>query len=80
MCVDYCNRTCFRCYIRASLSFYSKRYGLPGDYAKIEYLFHQANEDVVIIGSSVAINSFMPDIMMVVWEFLFLMGGVMLRT
>ena len=46
------------------MSFYSKRYGLPGDYAKIEYLFHQANEDVVIIGSSVAINSFMPDIMM----------------
>ena len=46
------------------MSFYSKRYGLPGDYAKIEYLFHQANEDVVIIGSSVAINSFMPDILM----------------
>ena len=26
------------------MSFYSKRYGLPGDYVKIEYLFHQAND------------------------------------
>ena len=45
-----------------------------GKLCKIEYLFHQANEDVVIIGSSVAINSFMPDIMMDSLEFLFLMG------
>ena len=62
------------------MSFYSKRYGLPGDYAKIEYLFHQANEDVVIIGSSVAINSFMPDIMMDSLGISVFMGGVMLRT
>ena len=46
------------------MSFYSNKYGLPGDYTKIEYLFRQSDDDVVIIGSSVAINSFMPDIMM----------------
>ena len=46
------------------MSFYSNKYGLPGDYMKIEYLFRQSDDDVVIIGSSVAINSFMPDIMM----------------
>ena len=46
------------------MSFYAKRYGLPGDYAKIEYMFKQSQDDVVIIGSSVAINSFMPSLMM----------------
>lgn len=46
------------------MSFYSKRYGLPGDYAKIEYLFRQSQDDVLILGSSVAINSFMPAAMM----------------
>lgn len=46
------------------MSFYSKRYGLPGDSAKIEYLFRESEDDVVIIGSSTAINSFMPSLMM----------------
>lgn len=46
------------------MSFYSKKYGLPGDNAKIDYLFHRSQDDVVIIGSSTAINSFMPSLMM----------------
>ncbi len=45
------------------MSYYSEKQGLPGDYTKIEYLFRESQEDVVIVGASVAINSIMPDLM-----------------
>ena len=39
---------------------YSKKHSLPGDYAKIEYLMNASDEDMIIVGSSNAINAFIP--------------------
>ncbi len=57
------------------MSLYSERRGLPGDYTKIEYLFREAQDDVVIVGSSVAINSFMTEMMSDSLELSFFNGG-----
>ena len=39
---------------------YTKKHEYPGDYLKIEYLMKKANEDIIILGSSVGINSYIP--------------------
>ena len=41
---------------------YVKNNKLPGDYASIDYLLKDADEDVIILGSSVALNSINPTI------------------
>ncbi|MCL1938510.1 MAG: hypothetical protein FWF52_08980 [Candidatus Azobacteroides sp.] len=41
---------------------YLRRHSLPGEYQKIEYLMKDAKEEMVIIGSSVAISSYIPQI------------------
>ena len=41
---------------------YTSKHSLPGDYAKIDYLMKSADEDMIIIGSSMAINAFIPQI------------------
>jgi hypothetical protein len=33
---------------------------LPGDYAKIDYLMNEADEEMIILGSSIAINALIP--------------------
>ncbi|MBQ7691366.1 MAG: hypothetical protein IJT30_09315 [Muribaculaceae bacterium] len=49
------------------LGFVAKRYVtthiLPGDYQAIDYLINRSNEECLIIGSSLAINSLMPSLM-----------------
>ena len=49
------------------LGFFAKRYVtthiLPGDYQAIDYLINRSNEECLIIGSSLAINSLMPSLM-----------------
>jgi hypothetical protein len=42
---------------------YSAKHPLPGDYLKIEYMMKSSDEDMLIIGSSVAINAYIPQIM-----------------
>lgn len=42
--------------------YYLNHYKLPGDYRSIDYVVRDANEDVMILGSSVALNSLMPGI------------------
>ena len=39
---------------------YVKSHPLPGDYRAIDYLINQSDEDCLILGSSLAINSLMP--------------------
>ena len=41
---------------------YLRHHSLPGDYQKIEYLMKDAQEEMIIIGSSVAINGYVPQI------------------
>jgi hypothetical protein len=41
---------------------YLSKHSLPGDYLKIDYLMNQADEDMIILGSSVAINAYIPQI------------------
>ncbi|MDH8700874.1 hypothetical protein M2138_000208 [Dysgonomonadaceae bacterium PH5-43] len=44
------------------MNIYSSKNSLPGDYSKIDYLMKSANEDMIIVGSSTAINAFIPQI------------------
>ena len=44
------------------LADWQKKIGLKGDYRPIEYIMKECNEDVLIMGSSVALNSFIPSI------------------
>ena len=37
--------------------YYVNNYQIPGDYRTIDYLIKETNDDVLIIGSSVALNS-----------------------
>jgi hypothetical protein len=46
----------FGCLINAFLS----NHHLPGDYTKIEYLLKNSDEEMIIIGSSTAINAYIP--------------------
>jgi hypothetical protein len=39
---------------------YLTKHSLPGDYAKIEYLMKETDEDMLILGSSIAINAYIP--------------------
>lgn len=41
---------------------YVKNHRLPGDCASIDYVVKDANEDIVILGNSVALNSLNPDV------------------
>jgi hypothetical protein len=41
---------------------YLSRHSLPGDYAKIDYLMKEAGEEMLIIGSSTAINAYIPQL------------------
>lgn len=41
---------------------YVESHTLPGDYKSIDYLLKEADEDIIILGSSIALNSTMPDI------------------
>lgn len=41
---------------------YREKYGLHGDYKPIEYVMRECDEDVLLIGSSVVLNSLMPSI------------------
>ncbi len=45
-----------------SMQSYLKHYKLPGDYRSIDYVVNEAKEDVIIIGSSVALHSIIPTI------------------
>ncbi|MDR3219043.1 MAG: hypothetical protein LBU22_08750 [Dysgonamonadaceae bacterium] len=45
------------------VDFYTAKHPLPGDYLKIEYLMKSSDEDMLIIGSSVTINAYIPQIM-----------------
>ena len=44
------------------MNIYRKKYNLPGDYLRIEYLIKNANEDMILLSSSVGRNSFIPEI------------------
>jgi hypothetical protein len=41
---------------------YLSKYSLPGEYRKIEYLMKESSEDLIILGSSLAINAYIPEI------------------
>ena len=41
-------------------SFYVKNYRLPGDYGSVDYLMKDSKDDILILGSSVAMNSMRP--------------------
>lgn len=41
---------------------YVKKYGLHGDYKSVEYVIKECKDDVLLIGSSVVINSLMPTV------------------
>lgn len=42
--------------------YYVNNHTLPGDYQPIDYLIKQTNEDIILLGSSVVLNSVMPAI------------------
>lgn len=42
--------------------YYVKNHPLPGDYRSIDYIIKESKDEVVILGSSVALNSFMPSL------------------
>ncbi len=46
----------------AFCNWYVKNKSLPGDYESVDYLIKRSNDDVVILGSSIALNSLMPTI------------------
>jgi hypothetical protein len=48
----------FGCFTRSYLS----KHSLPGDYLKIDYLMNKADEDMIILGSSLPINALVPQI------------------
>lgn len=41
---------------------YVKSHRLPGDYEAIDYLIKDADEDIILLGSSVVLNSLMPQV------------------
>lgn len=51
------------CLVGWGVDGYAGKYGLSGDYTKIEYLLDETDDDIVIIGSSIAINSLIPDVL-----------------
>lgn len=42
--------------------YYVKNYTLPGDYQPIDYVIKHTNEDIILLGSSVVLNSVMPTV------------------
>ncbi len=46
----------------AFCNWYVRNKPLPGDYENVDYLIKRSNDDVIILGSSIALNSLMPTI------------------
>jgi hypothetical protein len=44
------------------MNIYLSKHSLPGDYAKIDYLMKESDEEMLIIGSSTAINAYIPQL------------------
>ena len=49
-------------YLFGLLVKYQIKKGLPGDYKPIEYALKECNEDILILGNSIVINSLKPSI------------------
>ncbi len=43
-------------------NYYVKNYPLPGDYKSIDYIIKKSKDSILILGSSVALNSLMPSV------------------
>lgn len=43
--------------------YYASHYKLPGDYSEIDYLIKESDEDIIILGSSVALNGINPNLL-----------------
>ena len=57
------------------IKMWTSHHDLPGDNQRVEYMFKKGNEDIIILGSSVAINSLKPSILEDSLDFTVFNGG-----